>query len=383
MGSLNLGVESPGELSSERMDIAREMANQLAVAIQQARLYDQVQRHAGELEKEVARRTAALRTSEARFRAIFGGAGIGMALVDTEGRLVESNPALQEMLGYRAEELRGMSFMEIAHPDDAPADMKLYGELMAERRDDGKYKVERRYVQKDGQLRWCNLTVSLVQKARDESQYAIVMVEDITERKQTQQALIQSEKLAITGRLAASLAHEINNPLQSVIGCLGLAEESLAEGEDAGEFLQIAMEELERAAGIVTQLRDLNRPSKPEERKRTNVNALLEQVLILIKKQCQRHQIEVNWKVADDLPSLMLVPDRIQQVFLNLVLNAMDAMPEGGRLQVGTSRTSDPAGICISFADSGRGIGPLVRGRLVPLSPVGVREAGKWALSFV
>jgi signal transduction histidine kinase len=207
-------------------------------------------------------------------------------------------------------------------------------------------------------------------------------VEDITEQKQIQQALIQSEKLAVTGRLAASLAHEINNPLQSVIGCLGLAEESLAEGEDAGEFLQIATEELERAAGIVTQLRDLNRPSKPEERKPTDVNVLLEQVLMLTKKQCQKYQVEVNWEAADDLSPLMLVPDRMRQVFLNLVLNAVEAMPEGGRLQVGTSRTSDPAGICVSFADSGRGIGPLVRGRLVPLSPVGVREAGKWALSL-
>jgi len=205
-------------------------------------------------------------------------------------------------------------------------------------------------------------------------------VEDITEQKQIQQALIQSEKLAVTGRLAASLAHEINNPLQSVIGCLGLAEESLAEGEDAGEFLQIATEELERAAGIVTQLRDLTRPSKPEERNPTDVNALLEQVLMLTKKQCQKYQVEVNWEAADDLPPLMLVPDRMRQVFLNLVLNAVEAMPEGGRLQVGTIRTSDPAGICVSFADSGRGIGPLVRGRLVPLSPVGVREAGKWAL---
>jgi len=105
-------------------------------------------------------------------------------------------------------------------------------------------------------------------------------------------------------------------------------------------------------------LRDLNRPSKPEERRPTDVNALLEQVLMLTKKQCQKHQIEVNWEVADDLPPLMLVPDRVRQVLLNLVLNAVDAMPEGGRLQVGTSRTGDPAGVCISFADSGRGIAP-------------------------
>ncbi len=362
--SLNLGMASPGDVTSEQADIAREVADELAVGIHHARLHQQVQQHAAELEKQVARRTAALRASEARFRAIFEEAGIGIALVDMEGRLVESNPALQEILGCRAEELHGMSFVEIIHPDDGPADMKLYEELMAGRRDDNKYKVKRCHTRKDGQLRWCNLTVSLVQKAWGKSQYAIVMVEDVTEQKQIQQALIQSEKLAITGRLAASLAHEINNPLQSVIGCLGLAGESLAEGEDAGEFLQIATEELERAAGIVTQLRDLNRPSRPEEREPTDVNALLEQVLMLTKKQCQKYQVEVNWEVGDDLPPLVLAPDRMRQVFLNLMLNAVDAMPEGGRLQVGTSRTSDPAGVCVSFADSGRGIAPDVVSRV-------------------
>ena len=86
----------------------------------------------------------------------------------------------------------------------------------------------------------------------------------------------------------------------------------------------------------------------------------MEQVLLLTKKQCQQRQVEVSLEVADDLPSLMLVPDRMQQVFLNLVLNALDAMPEGGRLQMITRDTRDPMGVCILFVDSGRGIAPDV-----------------------
>jgi PAS domain S-box-containing protein len=355
MGSLNLGMADPGEMSASLLDIAREIVAELAIGLHHTRLHQQVQQHAAELERQVARRTVALRASEARFRAIFEGAGIGMALVDVDGRFVESNPALQEILGRSAQELGGTSFIEIVHPDDVAADTRLYAELMAGKQNDDKYRVERRYIRKDGRLRWGNLTVSLVQTG--ESQYATVMIEDVTERKQVQQALIQSEKLAITGKLAASLAHEINNPLQSVIGCLGLAEESLAEGEEgADELLQIAMEELERAAGIVAQLRDLNRPPKPEERKLTDVNALLEQVLILTKKQCQQRQVEVSLETANNLPQLMLVPDRMQQVFLNLILNALDAMPEGGRLQMITHDTPEPVGVCILFVDSGRGI---------------------------
>jgi signal transduction histidine kinase len=182
------------------------------------------------------------------------------------------------------------------------------------------------------------------------------MVEDITEQKQAHEALIQSEKMAIAGRLAASLAHEINNPLQSVIGCLGLAEEMLPEGEDVGRYLRIAHEELRRVADILGRLRHLDGPTERVEKEPTDVNALLEKVLMLTKKQCQDRRVEVVWTASDALPPLLLAPGRIRQVFLNLVLNAVDAMPEGGRLKVSTAPTSGPEGVLVTFADSGLGI---------------------------
>jgi PAS domain S-box-containing protein len=360
-GSLNLGMHRPGHLTSGQMDIVREIADQLTIAIQQARLHEQVQRHADVLEEQVTRRTRALRSSQARFRTIFEGAGFGMALVDGEGRLEEANLALQQLVGHSAEELRGRVFTEFIHPEDTTAAMELYQELIAGQREPGSYrKMEGRYLRRDGQARWASLTVSPVRRGPGGRPAAVIIVEDVTEQRQVQAALVQSEKLAITGRLAASLAHEINNPLQSIIGCLGLAEESLAEGkeDDARQLLEIATEELERAAGVVAQLRDLSRRSRPEDREPTDVNALVEQVLMLTDKQCQNQEVEVVWRAADDLPSLMLVPDRMQQVFLNLVLNAVEAMSEGGELRVSTSRVNEPAGVQISFADNGRGIAP-------------------------
>lgn len=356
IGSLNLGMRRPEPLTADQVEIARELAIQAASGIQQARLHEHVQRHADQLEEEVQRRTRALRASEARFRAIFEGAGIGVALLDMEGRVQESNPALQELLGYSAEELRGKPFTDFSHPDDVATDVAFYEELMAQKGGVGRYRLERRYIRRDGRLGWANVTVSLVQEHRGKPQFLIVMVEDVTEQRRSQEALIQSEKLAVTGRLAASLAHEINNPLQSVIGSLELVEESLAEGRDAGQFLQLATRELERAASIVSQLRDLNRPSKPGGREPTDVVILVDHVLALTRKQCQRQGVEVAWEAVDNLPLLMLVPDRIQQVFLNLVLNAVEAMPEGGRLEIRASSTDEPAGVRISFADSGKGI---------------------------
>lgn len=358
IGSLNLGTDSPGTLTPEQVDIVSDVADHLAIGIRQARLHEQVQRHAIELERRVEERTAELRASEARFRAIFEGSVTGIALSDVEGYVLASNQALERMLGYSNEELRGMAASEFSHPSDLAAERELFGELVAGERDH--YTVEKRYRHKDTRVIWANLAVSMIRGAGGEPEFVISMIQHVTEQRQTQAALIQAEKLAVTGRLAASLAHEINNPLQAVIGCLGLAQESLARGDDASEYNRVAMEELRRAARIVGQLRNLHQQSESEEREPADINALMERVLMLSKQRCQEHGIDVLWKRADDLPTVELVPDRVHQVFLNLVLNAVDAMPERGQLQVSTVRSSQPDGVEISFTDSGAGIPPDV-----------------------
>ena len=357
IGSLNFGMREPGGLTPGRMEVAHELAVQLAIGIHQARLNRQVKQHAEELERLVARRTRALRESEARLRAIFDNAALGIAVVDLEDRLLETNRALQAMLGYSGEELRGEHFSELAHPEDVEADLALYRELTAGERDS--YVVEKRYVRKDGQVIDVRLNVSLIRSPRRRPRFGIGLMEDITAQKKAQEALVRAEKLTITGRLAASLAHEINNPLQSVIGCLGLAQESLETGEEeVRELLQITAEELERAAGIVSDLRDLNLPSEPGERKPVEVNLRLEHVLMLTREQCQKRGVEVVWEPAAGLPVLSLVPGRIHQVFLNLVLNALEAMPDGGHLRIGTDCTGDPAWVRVTVADTGSGIVP-------------------------
>ncbi|HBY95272.1 MAG: PAS domain S-box protein [Ardenticatenaceae bacterium] len=132
-----------------------------------------------------------LRESEARFRAIFERAAIGIGLVDLQGRLMESNPALQEMLDYNAEELRHAVFTEFTHPDDVAADLRLYSEMVAGERD--YYQIEKRYVRKDDTFVWGNLTVSLVLDHHGTPQFAVSMIENVTERRQAEQALRETE----------------------------------------------------------------------------------------------------------------------------------------------------------------------------------------------
>jgi two-component system NtrC family sensor kinase len=186
------------------------------------------------------------------------------------------------------------------------------------------------------------------------------MVEDATSRRQAQAALVHAERLTTAGKLAASLAHEINNPLQSIIGCVGLAEEALASGESAEEYLSLARAELRRVAGMVGRMRDLHRPPGVEERRRVDINDLLEQVLGLTRRRCEDAGVRTKWHPHASLPPVAAAPDQLRQVFLNMILNAVEAMADGGNLVVRTERTANPPGVRIAFADGGVGIAPDV-----------------------
>jgi PAS domain S-box-containing protein len=141
---------------------------------------------------QLKRMEATRRQSEARFRAVFEEAALGIALVDMEGRAIETNPALRKMLGYSGNELRGMQFTEFTHPDDVAVDMDLYKELVAGKRDH--YQMEKRYIRRDGRVVWGRLTVSLVQCVEGDLQYAIGMVEDITERTHVESRLVMAQR---------------------------------------------------------------------------------------------------------------------------------------------------------------------------------------------
>jgi signal transduction histidine kinase len=190
-------------------------------------------------------------------------------------------------------------------------------------------------------------------------QFIVAIVEDITEQKKAQRALVLSEKLATTGRLAATLGHEINNPLQTVIGCLGLAKETLEEHEAAGDvekYVTLARDEVKRAARIVSRLRDVSHPSEAEAGEPIDLNDLIDEVLEVSRKNLENQRIHVVRDLSDDLPRPVVAPDRIKQVFLNLVLNASDAMAEGGELTVRSLYDEASEEVRVAFVDGGMGI---------------------------
>ena len=145
---------------------------------------------------ERKRAEEALRESEERFRATFENAGIGMALVDMQGHPLKSNAALRQMLGYSEEELSRMVFTEYTHPDDRDLDWRLFSELRAGKRE--KYEIEKRFLKKSGGVVWGQLTVSLVKDRHGRPVCAVGMVQDITERKQAEEALNEERHLFCT-----------------------------------------------------------------------------------------------------------------------------------------------------------------------------------------
>jgi two-component system NtrC family sensor kinase len=201
----------------------------------------------------------------------------------------------------------------------------------------------------------------LVEELRQAAAELEARVEQRTrELRQTQAQVIRAEKMAAVGRLAGSVAHEVNNPLQAIALHLQLiADEGL--NPTALEQIVIVRQEFDRIAEIVQRLLDFQRPKKGR-RAQQEIPALLDEVLALAGKQLQETGIRVTLEVEEELAPISAVGDQVKQVFLNLILNAIEAMPGGGEL---TIRGRGSAGqVVVSFADSGVGIAPEVMEQL-------------------
>jgi PAS domain S-box-containing protein len=188
----------------------------------------------------------------------------------------------------------------------------------------------------------------------------------LDEQEQTRAQLIQVEKLSALGRLAATMAHEINNPLQAVQNSLTLIEEEMDGGQHRDKverYLKIATGEVERISAIVRRMRDYYRPTR-ERLQPTDLLAVLDSVLELSDNELQHRHVAVERLDGHDLPMVQANPDHLKQVFLNLVLNAVDAMPSGGTLRVTTSQGQiQPEGapqpqpaVRVEISDTGHGM---------------------------
>jgi signal transduction histidine kinase len=169
----------------------------------------------------------------------------------------------------------------------------------------------------------------------------------------SQQALLRAEKMAAAGRLTASIAHEVNNPLQSVQNCLHLAGREDLPAEKRKEYFDLAQSELERLMKTMQRMLDFYRPGSAKV-EQVDVLDLLQHVLSLTSQQLRQRQIEVQADLPESLPAVYAVSGQIQQIFFNLILNALDAMTAGGTLNIRAREFEH--GVEILFQDTGPGI---------------------------
>jgi signal transduction histidine kinase len=186
----------------------------------------------------------------------------------------------------------------------------------------------------------------------------------------SQQMMLQVDKMTLIGRLTASIAHEINNPLQGLQNWLELASRQDIPKVERERYITLGQEELNRLRLTVQQMLDFYRPGLRDKRL-MDVNDLAQYVVSLMEVQLTRANVRVSVSLQDELPPVMAVSSQIQQVLLNLLLNAMEAMPGGGEIRISTRRTAilnpggkERPGVELNVEDSGPGIAQLVRDRL-------------------
>ncbi|HLK34524.1 MAG TPA: PAS domain S-box protein, partial [Terriglobales bacterium] len=310
------------------------------------------------------------REGEARFRAIFEAAAIGIGHFTLDGKIAESNRALEQILGYSHDELQGMPFARITHPDDLAQDARLFADMAAGRRD--RYHLEKRYVRKDGKVVWARLHVSLVRGPGGEPQFAIKMVEDITERKRAEEALRESQKMEALGRLVAGLAHDFANLLTGIgiLSDLMVAELAMQPGAQRAREIQLASE---HGCALIRKLLFVAR-QQVSDSKVLSLQTVVEDMRDLLAKLVEE-SVVLEVSCAPGLGYVRADPAEMQQVILNLALNARDATPRGGRIRIAlrnvtldpkTATAKLPSGdyVQLEVTDTGSGMDENTRAHL-------------------
>jgi two-component system cell cycle sensor histidine kinase/response regulator CckA len=316
----------------------------------------------------------ALRASEERFHGAFDASAIGMALTAPDGRFLEVNAALSAITGYGRHELLEMRFDDLTHPDDLEDDRRSLQELRT-----GVTPVhvrEKRALHRSGATIWVNVIVTLVRDANGRPLHFVTQVQDVTEQRRADdlaEQLRQAQKMEAVGRLAGGIAHDFNNLLTAISGYADFARE---RAED--EILRADIQEIRRAAGRATAL---TRQLLAFSRRQTlapqlvNVTALVGDVATMLGRLIGEH-VPLEIVLDEDVHQVMADPGQLEQVLLNLVLNARDAMPEGGTItivsgmrEVGAEDAAVhgvEAGPYVALAvnDTGEGIDPSVQSQI-------------------
>ena len=327
-------------------------ANQIAMALENANLYRK------------------LEDSERKYREIVENVNEGIWILDENGIINFSNCHLGKMLGY--ENLVNHSIYNLVNEEGKKVLLRVLMENMGGRT--AKEEVVLQWKSNDP----VNVLISSVPIMTD-GQYGgcLAMLTDLTEKKYLESQLLQSQKLESIGTMASGIAHDFNNILTGILGYINLLKLKIGQDSDIGRYADIIERSSLRAADLVTKLLAFSRDSQPGRSLVSAVNEIVQETLEFMKSSLPEN-IETGFSLQEDLPLISCDPTQVQQAILNICLNALDAMPDGGRLLVTTSEVGyrkvrarcpdfiahSGRYVCISISDTGTGIEPEVMDRI-------------------
>ncbi len=347
-----LGVSRTDEgdfLSSDDIELLVTLAGNVGIAVENARLYSSLQRKVEEYErlKEFSEN-------------IVESINVGILAADLDDRVESWNSQIERLTGIAREAALGQRLADL-FPDDLNEKFK---EARADAGIHNIYKfvlkptlngVEPGAPPRQAREKIINLAIApLVSK--DYRQIGrLIIFDDVTDRAELESRLVQADKLSSIGLLAAGVAHEVNTPLAVISTYAQMLAKQVSGDDQKSKLLEKIAKQTFRASEIVNSLLNFSRTSSTDFTD-VDLNRVIRETISLIEHQLQKAGVQPQLSLADPLPELKANAGKMQQVFLNLFLNARDAMPQGGMLAVRTS--SDDTLVRIEVADSGTGISP-------------------------
>ncbi|MDX2481926.1 MAG: ATP-binding protein [Desulfuromusa sp.] len=347
IGVFNVESQQPEAFTASDCDSLSILAGQAAIAIDNANLYQDLCR--------VSREKDNLNDLNEQ---ILSSISLGLYTIDSQMKITSWNGSMAKMSHIPAEKALGCPLLEMFP--------FLEKEGIAERLRQVLYtgKAENLRLLHRGHAGGNRLQKRRLAplKENGETEGVVVVVEDITEFEQLLAQTIQSEKLAEVGRMSAGIAHEINNPLAVISFANQILLEETNYTSDQLELLQRIDNEVERLKGLTTELLSYSSGTQEEKRKPTDINVTLREVLALMRYELNKKQIKSIEDLAE-IPVLIIDRNRFKQIFINLILNAVQAMDSGGQIQISTEVNNDKS-IFIRLCDSGPGIPDELKQRI-------------------